>query len=263
MSALVSCLATQAQLESEPFQAWARRLAREPGANRKTWEFCFIAQALWERGMLAPGRRGLGFAVGREPLVALFAGLGCALVATDQDARRAELAGYVASGDHAADLEQLSVPALCDPALLTQRVTRRTVDMNAVPDDLAAFDFTWSACAFEHLGSLGRGLAFVERQLTCLKPGGVAVHTTELNVSSDEDTLASGPTVLFRERDIRELAERLARAGHRITLDFARGDGDADLAVARPPYPYSPHLKLLYDRFITTSMGLIIERARR
>ena len=51
--------------------------------HRKIWEFCFIAQALDERGMLARGRRGLGFAVGTEPLPAMFASRGCAIVATD------------------------------------------------------------------------------------------------------------------------------------------------------------------------------------
>jgi hypothetical protein len=32
--------------------------------HRKVWEWCAIAQALEERDMLRPGRRGCGFAVG-------------------------------------------------------------------------------------------------------------------------------------------------------------------------------------------------------
>ena len=42
-----------------------------------------IAQALYERGKLKPGSRGLGFAVGKEPLSDLFASFGCDVVATD------------------------------------------------------------------------------------------------------------------------------------------------------------------------------------
>lgn len=252
---LTSCLVTQAQLESEEFQRWARALGRPPGLNRKTWEFCFIAQALAERGMLAPGRRGLGFAVGREPLVALFARHGASLVATDVDEARAAAAGFVESGEHARDLADLPVPDE-----LRHLVQFRTVDMNAVPDDLVGFDFVWSACAFEHLGTLERGLAFVERMVDCLKPGGVAVHTTELNVSHADETLERGTTVLFRERDMHELKRRLAARGCRVTLDFARGTGDADLSIIRPPYPESPHLKLLFDRFVTTSFALVVER---
>jgi hypothetical protein len=30
-------------------------------------------------------------------------------------------------------------------------------DMNAMPDTLGQFDFVWSACAFEHLGSIRQG----------------------------------------------------------------------------------------------------------
>lgn len=252
---LSSCAVTQAQLESADFQRWARALGRPPGLNRKTWEFCFIAQALHERGMLAPGRRGLGFAVGREPLVALFARHGAALVATDVDEARAAAAGFVDSGEHARGLDDLGVPDE-----FRKLVNFRCVDMNAVPDDLQDFDFTWSACAFEHLGSIERGLAFVERMTACLKPGGVAVHTTELNISHADETLETGTTVLFRERDMRELARRLAARGWRTTLSFERGTGDADLTIIRPPYPDSPHLKLAFDRFVTTSFALLIER---
>ena len=44
------------------------------------------------------------------------------------------------------------------------------------------------------------------------------------------------------------------------TLSFERGTGDADLTIIRPPYPDSPHLKLAFDRFVTTSFALLIER---
>ena len=50
---------------------------------RKLWEFAAINQALSERDMLKPGRKGLGFAVGREPLPSIFASHGVRIVATD------------------------------------------------------------------------------------------------------------------------------------------------------------------------------------
>ena len=46
---------------------------------------------------------------------------------------------------------------LCPPARFDQLVTFRPVDMTAIPDDLAGFDFCWSSCALEHLGSLAAG----------------------------------------------------------------------------------------------------------
>ena len=42
--------------------------------HRKMWEWLFIAEALRERGMLAAGRRGVGFGVGQEPLVSAVCG---------------------------------------------------------------------------------------------------------------------------------------------------------------------------------------------
>src|SRR5262249_20129644 len=66
---LKSCLCTQAQIESETFQFWSEKLRPAWDSSgsglkllhhRKLWEWCYIAQALWERGLLRPGKRGLG-----------------------------------------------------------------------------------------------------------------------------------------------------------------------------------------------------------
>ena len=76
------------------------------------------------------------------------------------------------------------------------------MDRNAIDADLEGQDdLVWSASAFEHLGSFMHGLEFVINSVKCLKPGGVAVHTTEFNCSSDADTLDNASTVLFRKRD--------------------------------------------------------------
>src|SRR5438045_9280230 len=101
--------------------------------------------------------------------------------------------------------------------------------MTAVSSDLTGFDFCWSLCAMEHFGSLEAGARFVERSLQCLRPGGVAVHTTEMNISSDDRTLVDGPTVLYRKRDIESLAAGLEEVGHNVAaLDFDVGDGVLD-----------------------------------
>lgn len=47
---LRSCLCSQAQLQSARFSVWAERMGEEPRMHRKQWEFCYIAQALHERG---------------------------------------------------------------------------------------------------------------------------------------------------------------------------------------------------------------------
>lgn len=243
------------------FSFWTDRLGEVLRYHRKLWEFVFICQVLHERGALRTGARGLGFGVGSEPLSAYFISRGCRITATDMAVEQAEAAGWTQTAEHAAGIDALRRPNLCDDAVFEAGVEFRNVDMNHIPDDLTGYDFCWSACAFEHLGSIEHGLAFVERSIATLKPGGWAVHTTELNLSSNVDTVAEGGTVLFRRRDMEELAERLRAAGHEVLpLDFDAGDGPVDRFVDIAPYRHEPHLKLALEGYATTSFGVIVRR---
>jgi SAM-dependent methyltransferase len=227
--------------------------------HRKLWEYGYIAQALFERGMLAPGRRGLGFAVGKEPLPALFARFGCQIVATDLETTRARRGGWTSTNQHASQLDDLNERGICPPTDFRSRVSFRFVDMNRIPDDLTGFDFVWSSCAFEHLGTLNRGIRFIERMTRCLRPGGVAVHTTEFNLSSKWRTLRWGQDVIYRECDLEKMKLCLSREGHDMEpLQLVSGNDPADQIVDKPPYCDAPHLKLQLRRFVTTSLGLIV-----
>ena len=72
-SRLLSCLCTEDQLASPAFRYWIERTGHTLRMHRKLWEFVYVVQALYERGMLAEGKQGLAFAVGQEPLPSLFA----------------------------------------------------------------------------------------------------------------------------------------------------------------------------------------------
>ena len=134
------------------------------------------------------------------------------------------------------------------------------VDMNAIPAGLEGFDLCWSSCAFEHLGSIEHGLRFVEASLRTLRPGGIAVHTTEFNLSSDTDTFEAENLCLFRRRDMEALLERLARAGHTPwPLNLYPGDGAIDAHIDLPPYAL-PHLKLQVGQYVTTSIGIVVQK---
>jgi SAM-dependent methyltransferase len=250
-------------LQSVAFQKWAARMGERTGRlHRKIWEWCYIAQGLQERGMLRPGRRGLGFAVGQEPLAALFAAHGCEITATDLDVQRATEIGWVDSGQHARDLAMLNDRGLCDPDEFSRRVAFRYMDMNSISPDLRDFDFVWSACSLEHLGSLARGEQFVYNALACLKPGGIAVHTTEFTVSSNTHTVDYRGVVLFRRRDMERMATNLTASGHTIEpFVFDTGDMPLDKIVDLPPYSDDQHLKLLLARrYVCTSVGFIITK---
>ena len=258
----ISRLCTQTELQSPEFQQWAKVL-REPHMvlHRKLWEWCFITDVLHRQGMLSNGKSGLGFAVGREPLVAYFASLGAKILASDLDVDRAATAGWVGSNEHAASLEMLNERNICPPDVFAQSVSFQEVDMNNFSkDQLGEFDFVWSSCAFEHLGSLENGLKYVENAMHCVKSGGLAVHTTEFNVGSNELTHEEGGTVIYRRRDIDELVLRLSNAGHQVKVNYNFGDQPADYNVDVPPYTHDVHLKLHLMGHTTTSIGLVIRK---
>lgn len=262
----VSQVATQLQCESPLYRAWCLRMKYDPDRpthpyNRKLWEWVYILQTLDGRGMLGEGVRGLGFGVGNEPLTAVMADVGCRVVATDMPVEEAKSAGWVSTNQHANDLDALNSAGVCDDEKFRRLVEYRAMDMTRIDADLTDFDFVWSSCSLEHLGSLDAGMAFVENSLRCLKPGGVAVHTTEYNVSSNTKTLTGGPTVLYRKRDVLSLADRLRNAGHRVTLNLNTGGGALDTHHDVPPYyRQGAHLKLLLGEFVTTSIGLAITK---
>jgi hypothetical protein len=250
ISPLTSCLCTQSQLQSKIFQDWVRRMGEKEGVmHRKLWEWCYIAQALHERNLLRPGKNGLGFAVGQEPLTALFASYGCEITATDLDTQTATDAGWVKTQQHAKNLVSLNERGLCNADDFSQRVRFRYVDMNKIPEELRGFDFAWSACSLEHLGSLTLGEQFVYNTLACLKLGGVSVHTTEFTISSNDKTVDYRSTVLFRRRDMERMANTLIEHGHTVEpFVFDVGDQPADVYVDVPPFKHDQHLKLLLKK---------------
>ena len=259
---LVSSLCTAALLESDAFRFWIASLEEEWHYHRKLWEWAYICQALYERSLLTEGTRGVAFAVGRESLPALFASYGCSIVATDLAADDPRATGWATSGEWARTLAELNRLGLCPEALFRERVSFRPVDMNHIPADLRDFDFSWSSCSFEHCGSLELGAAFLINQMDCLRPGGVAVHTTEFNLTSNTRTVRTGRTVIYRRSDIEDIVRRLRGLGHAVELlDLTVGTHPLDWFVDERPYSVDRHLRKRQGRYATTSIGLIITRS--
>jgi hypothetical protein len=245
---------------------WSKALGFPPAdrpshAVRKWWEYAAIAEALSERDMLRPGRRGLGFAVGREPLASLFAAHKVDILATDLGSEAVDEL-WSQSGQHAARLEDIwAGEHVCPRRLFDKHVRFAPVDMNRLDGLAGGYDFLWSSCAFEHLGSLEHGFRFVTKAMSLLRPGGVAVHTTEYNVCSNSSTVETGGAVIYRRRDLEDLERslRLQRYGM-MWPDFDAGSHAYDLDYDEEPFftRGRPHLKLLQDGFVCTSFSLVI-----
>lgn len=256
----VSQACTASQMEEPAYAYWCDQIHEAPRSHRKQWEFCYIAQVLSLAGVLNPGRSGLGFGVGAEPLGALFASRGATVVGTDLESEQAQSSGWVDTDQHASSKQAMNDRGICPPDLFERNVSFRFADMNNIPKDIGDFDFCWSACAFEHLGSIRKGHEFILNTARLLKPGGIGVHTTELNCSSNDETLTHGSTVIFRRRDFEDMIADLKEMGFEVAVNWHLGDQPLDRHVDMPPYSQDNHLKLQLDRWVSTSFGLVVRR---
>lgn len=265
---------TQRDIESAWLAHWMRALEAPVIYHRKIWELAYVLQALFEGGHLTHGQRGLGFGCGAEPIPSYLAAQGVFVTATDYSEERAAESGWIETNQHLGSAATPFVPHLVSREVFERFVTIETVDMNAIPVGLRDYDFCWSICALEHLGSIDNGLRFIERSLDTLRPGGTAVHTMEFNVEPDGPTTDHWPTVLFQRQHLESLAERLRIAGHTvIPFDFDVGTDVMDSFIDLPPWNLGltsksenwlgepRHLKLSIDGFVSTSFGMIVRKA--
>jgi 2-polyprenyl-3-methyl-5-hydroxy-6-metoxy-1,4-benzoquinol methylase len=242
---------------------WGYSEATVTVPHRKVWEFVYVLRAAEQNGRLKPGRRAVGFGVGQEPIPAALARAGMIVLATDLDIADEASAEWAAGAQHMSDLRSLSRPEVVPDDVLEQQVSTRYVDMNAIPEDLGRFDLVWSCCALEHLGSPGAGLEFVLRTLDLLEPGGVSVHTTELELTPRAETADYGNLAVYRKVDLDRLAERVRGLGFEIETNwYVSLETSADRWVSLPPYPHNDpaHLKLVVGDSVSTSVGLLIRR---
>jgi len=270
--------------------AWHRNLCALIGATnpllRKLWEWTYSLKVFWDLGVFQRRGSGLGFGCGSEPMASLCANFAEHVLVTDAPPHVIDGKGWSDTNQHTAELSDARFPAMAPGVDLDAVLDFEFVDMNAIPEHLYdRFDFVWSSCALEHLGSKRAGLAFIANSLRCLKPGGVAVHTTEYDLSGTS-TIDHWDTVLFNQNDfeqvlpdmVRELEEEQpGRSYELMPLKLERGQAFLDGYVDIPPYSYHPSpnagfhpdqdtnygypmLNLSVDGFPCTSIAVVIRR---
>jgi hypothetical protein len=245
------------------FQELAAVFATPHGYHRKMWEWVYILNCALARGIAAQGRQAIGFGVGAtEPIAAALARFGMTVTATDAPVRIG--AKWEDSGQYAATADDMRHEGIVDHVTFSQRVRYERCDMRNIPARLSGYDFAWSSSSLEHLGTLRKGIDFVVNSVDrALKVGGVACHTTELNLTSNDETIEAGDTVIFRRRDVDELLARLREAGHRVdAMTIAPHSYPPDWWVDTPPYLFDPHLKLEFGGYAITSVAFVVQRGR-
>jgi hypothetical protein len=262
---LVSQVVSSAHFADETFVRWRRRLdvADVPRLHRKIWEYCYILAAAEQNGVLVAGNRAVGFGVGREPIPAVLAREGLQVVATDLDPAAERTADWATTGQHMSGTSALAHPSILDVGELERLVETRFVDMNAIPSDLGGAHLVWSCGSLEHLGSPEAGLDFVLRTLSLLEPGGVAVHTTELELVPQPAARDHGHLAVYRPEDLDGLVARIREGGFEIESNWTVSlDTPTDRLISTPPHPRDEpvHLKLVVGDSVLTSVGVIARR---
>lgn len=230
--------------------------------HRKIWEFVYIVKILKDHNMLKEGKRGLGFAVGEEPLASYFASKKVSVLASDLGIENETAEIWKESRQNASgDINKIWKENIISRNQFDKYVKYMDLDMNHIPDDIGEYDFCWSSCAIEHVGGLDLSKQFLKNMIKVLKPGGVAVHTTEFNLWSNDDTEKNGYSVIYRKKDLEEIAEWLKTQGCKMELSFKREPSNVNMFLPMPPYESDDmrdHLNLMVGGFASTSYGIVI-----
>lgn len=268
----VSQVVSSAQFESDAYERWHRIL--QPAASgsegvlpryRKLWEWAYVLHLAELNGVLAPGRRAIGFGVGREPLPGVIASRGVEVLATDQ---APELSTeWAATSQHMGTIEEMERAAR-DAGAPNGMVRGRYVDMTDVPDDVGTFHLVWSCGSLEHLGSPRAGLDFVLRTLDLLEPGGIAVHTTELDLVPQDVSVDYGHLAGYQPHELADFVEEVRARGFEmdgnwyVCLDTPedRWISELENGISDVDLHRRVHLKVAVVDSVFTSVGLAARR---
>jgi len=176
----VTCLGDAAELFAGPLSEYSQVIPPEMHRRaglRKWWEWDYLADTAARSGLLDGNRRAIGLGVGHEPLIFYFARRCAEVTATDlyssdTDWREARYATFDAIVDTA------PVPFPRD------RLKLRNADMRDLGVADASYDFAWSCSSIEHVPSLRDLLQVFAEMARVLKPGGLALLTTEFCLSA-------------------------------------------------------------------------------
>jgi hypothetical protein len=271
---LKSKVCTQSDLESQWCRYWIYNLHLPISFNRKNWEYAFVLQALYENNMLNINKYGLGFACGQEIIPSFLASKGCTVVASDKPE---DTTGWSKTSEYTSSIDSLYFSEIVDKNIFLDKISLQYIDMNNLnPSLYNKFDFCWSICALEHLGSINHGLEFLTNSVKLLKPGGVSVHTTEFNYLNTPHNLETESCVIFNRDHFLSLKSQLLNNGYLIS-DFCFDSGVKfyDKYIDLPPFYYnylhklninnpldfiSPRLKIFIAGYPSTCFGIIIKK---
>ena len=229
------------------FFYWMKYLREKPKLHNKQFQFYAIMDRAFSivKDSETKFPTAIGFGVGKEPIPSALVALGYKVIATDYlDGEIAE--AWRSTGEQSETFLDLNQRKIVPDAKFLSSCTFRNMDMNAIPSDLhASFDFVWSSCALGHIGSYEKGLAFILNSLKLLKPGGWAVHTTELDRSNLTEKFESPNLSFYKFSDLEAVLEEAERQGFvALQIEKRPWDGRSEKYVVSEPWKKKPHLRI-------------------
>ncbi len=159
-------------LDSLAYQSEYGAINREI-RHRKVWEWVQGVAGMARLGCLQPSARTLGVAVGHEPVIYWLANRVSGVVATDL--YRGVFADNEATPDILHDPDKYA--AYPYPPERVRFLPMSGTDMCFADE---TFDMVFSFCSIEHFGSRANSLRSLQEMARVLRPGGVAVVSTEV-----------------------------------------------------------------------------------
>jgi hypothetical protein len=222
-------------------------LHEKPRLHNKQFQFYAImdrANGIVREPRLEP-LKAIGFGVGREPIPAALVSLGFKVTATDfLDGKIADV--WTSSAQQSKSLLDLNERKIVSDNKFVQSCDFQNLDMNKIPDEyIESFDFVWSSCALGHIGSYQQGLDFILNSLTLLRPGGWAVHTTEIDTSPVLEKFESPDLSFYKLEDLENLIEKAQDLGFApIKIEKRPWVGRSEKYVVSQPWKDKPHLRI-------------------
>ena len=254
-SSVQSKVLTWSDMNNDWYRTRVKAICEPINVHRKQWEFMILIRSLEQLGMIAPGKRGLGYNVGRDRVASYFASQGVEVTLADASLKRTEV------------LANAEFPCIVNATQWRTMANVETADLLLSSPRLIRgdYDFVWSVSVLEASGTIESQKQGIFNSLKALKAGGIAVHTTEVSIDriGPDDRYESAGLTLWTKADVADLEAMVAKENaEMLPMNWAFGDSVNDLVVDSPPFDASlvGHFKLGNPAVVYTNMVLVFRK---
>jgi SAM-dependent methyltransferase len=235
---------SQEQVLSPDFHYWISQLRLPLLINRKYWEYFVLLHQSFLAGLFErSSSHVIGFGVGNEPIPAYFASQEVRVTATDYI--EGPSADAWSATNQLLKIDNLVRPEICSVEMFNTFTTVESVDMNSIPSRFDnMFDLCYSLCSLGHIGGFSNSRKFILESLNVLKPGGIAIHTFEMDLGTSERYEQPNHTIFLKE-DVISVIKEVKSLGFEVRkYVLEQGGGYLENYLDQYPFGSSPHLFL-------------------